>query len=78
MTLEDEHGMVNLVVWPKTWAKHRRLARHSSLLGCDGELQRQGDAMSVLVHRFWSVPDPPQRSEHPPLAQLPVRARNFH
>ncbi|MBX2796679.1 MAG: DNA polymerase III subunit alpha [Myxococcales bacterium] len=58
MTFEDETAMANLVVWPKIWAAFRRLARTSSLLGADGTLQRHDDAVSVLVERFWALPDP--------------------
>jgi len=81
MTFEDETGMGNLVIWPRTWQKFRRLARHSSLLGANGTLQRQGDAVSVLVETFWEVPDPPKTRpsvEVDPIHSLPVRARNFH
>jgi error-prone DNA polymerase len=66
MTLEDETAMTNLVVWPRVWEKHRRLARSASFLGVDGHLQRQGDAVSVLVDRFWPVD-----------VALVIRARNF-
>jgi error-prone DNA polymerase len=69
MTLEDETGMANLVVWPRTWAAQRKLARNTSLLGADGRLQRQGDAVSVLVERFWPIEPEPT---------LEVKARNFH
>ncbi|MEZ4319468.1 MAG: error-prone DNA polymerase [Myxococcota bacterium] len=72
MTLEDESAMTNLVVWPKIWERYRRLARHASLLGCDGMLQRQGDAISVVVLHFWECPWPDDR------AAPAIRARNFH
>ncbi len=81
MTFEDETGMGNLVIWPRTWHRFRRLARHASLLGADGTLQRQGDAVSVLVETFWEVPDPPSTRaavDAEPIRALPVRARNFH
>jgi error-prone DNA polymerase len=57
MTLEDETAMVNLIVWPKTWARYRKLARHAPLVGVDGKLQRQDEAMSVLVESFWPLPE---------------------
>lgn len=57
MTFEDETAMVNLVVWPKVWAQYRRIARGSALLGADGRLQRQDEAMSVLVERLWAIPE---------------------
>jgi error-prone DNA polymerase len=57
MTLEDETALVNLIIWPKVWAEHRRLARSATLIGVDGKLQRQDEAMSVLVERFWPIPE---------------------
>ncbi|MCA9568980.1 MAG: error-prone DNA polymerase [Myxococcales bacterium] len=72
MTLEDETAMANLVLWPDTWERYRKLARHASLLGVDGELQRQGDAVSVLVQHVWPVPWPEDR----PAPE--IKARNFH
>ncbi|MFK7927975.1 MAG: error-prone DNA polymerase [Myxococcota bacterium] len=57
MTLEDETALVNLVIWPKVWAEYRKVARNATLLGVDGRLQRQDEAMSVLVERFWAIPD---------------------
>lgn len=71
MTLEDETAMANLVIWPDTWERFRLLARRASLLGADGEVQRSGDAVSVLVKAFWEVPWP---SDEPSPA---IRARNF-
>ncbi|MCO4746458.1 MAG: error-prone DNA polymerase [Proteobacteria bacterium] len=53
MTLEDETGMINLVVWPKVWDRYRRIARRATVIGVDGTLQRDGDAVSVLVKHFW-------------------------
>ncbi len=74
MTLEDETGMLNLVIWPKIWAVHRILARNANLLGVDGELQRQDDAVSVLVSNFWEMP-PPEEGWG---GSLELRSRDFH
>ena len=68
MTLEDETGLTNLVVWPRTWSRFRKLARNSTLLGVDGQLQRQDDAISVVVEHFWPVEEAPEIS---------VKSRNF-
>jgi error-prone DNA polymerase len=76
MTLEDETGMANLVVWPRTWTEHRRLARTAGMLGVDGHLQRQDEAVSVLVERFWPMPEPEVASHS--LRELPLRSRDFH
>ncbi|MEQ1568926.1 MAG: DNA polymerase III subunit alpha [Myxococcota bacterium] len=76
LTLEDETGLSNLIVWPKVWAAQRKLARNATMLGVDGVLQRQDDAVSVLVERFWELPEPdPERVV---LDRLPIRSRDFH
>ncbi len=75
MTFEDETGMVNLVVWPKVWTAHRLLARSAVLLGGDGVIQRQDDAVSVLVSRFWECPLP-EGADRASALQIP--SRDFH
>ena len=43
LALEDETGMVNVTLWPDTWARLRGVVRRHALLLVDGELQREGD-----------------------------------
>lgn len=74
MTFEDETGLGNLVIWPSVWRAHRRIARHAVMLGANGVLQRQGDAVSVLVDAFWELPHPAHARASQP---LPIRSRNF-
>ena len=68
MTLEDETTMVNVIVWPGVWEQFRLLAATAVLIGIDGRLQREGEAISVVANRFWAVEDRPM---------VEVRARNF-
>ena len=56
MTLEDETGMANLVVWPKLFEKQRALIRGQALIMVQGRLQRESDAASVLAERFEALP----------------------
>jgi len=51
ITLEDEDGLVNLIVRPNVYARYREAVRNSLLLWAEGRLQRQGAAASVLVTR---------------------------
>jgi error-prone DNA polymerase len=78
LTLEDETGMVNLIVWPKVWAAQRKLARNKNFLGVDGKVQRQDDALSILVERFWELPEPDEPGETAGLSTLRVHSRDFH
>lgn len=50
ITLEDEVGLVNLVVRPKVYERYRETIRNSGLLLVEGHLQREGEAFSVMVH----------------------------
>jgi error-prone DNA polymerase len=53
MTLEDETGFVNLVVWPKVFEQNPRLAKSVSLLGVTGRLQKQQGVVHIIVRRMW-------------------------
>jgi error-prone DNA polymerase len=50
ITLEDEAGLVNLVVRPKVYERYREALRNAALLLVEGELQREGRAFSVMVY----------------------------
>ena len=54
ITLEDEEGLINLIVRPDVYERYRDALRHAPLLRVEGRLQREGDAMSILVRRAWS------------------------
>ena len=53
MTLEDETGFVNLVVWPKIFEQNARLAKSVSLLGVTGRLQKQQNVVHIVVQKMW-------------------------
>ncbi len=46
LTLEDETGVSNIVVWPKVYEKYRRIVMGGRLLRVNGSLQREG----IVVH----------------------------
>ena len=51
ITLEDETGIANLVIWPKLFEKERRLILTSRLMGVEGRLQREGEVAHLVVYR---------------------------
>jgi error-prone DNA polymerase len=57
LTLEDEEGLVNLIVRPDVYERYRDALRNAPLLWVEGQLQREaterpeGGALSVLVQR---------------------------
>ncbi len=52
MTLEDETDIANIIVWPKAFAKHRRVVMTSRFLAVRGRLQRAGLVVHVVAEDF--------------------------
>ena len=85
MTLEDETGFVNLVVWSKVFRQYRPTILTTSFLGVSGTIQSQHQVVHIIADRFW-LPDLPSdpndnRQGAPlpgPRANLPVRSHDFH
>jgi error-prone DNA polymerase len=50
VTLEDETGYINLIVWQTLAEQQRKVLLGSSLLGVRGEVQRQGEVLHVIAH----------------------------
>ncbi|MCP5144274.1 MAG: error-prone DNA polymerase [Gammaproteobacteria bacterium] len=70
VTLEDETGLINLIVWSSLVERQRRELLHSRLLAVSGEVQREGDVVHVIAHQLhdYSVL----------LGKLATSSRNFH
>jgi error-prone DNA polymerase len=69
LTLEDETGLVNVIVKPDIYTHYRRTIRSSACLIIEGTLQKEFGAIGLLAKRFWPL-DVGQAAEA-------VRARNF-
>ncbi len=67
ITLEDETGIANLIVWRQVYQRFRRQAA-ARLLIADGRVQRQGEVVHVIVTRLRSM----KESE-----DIAVRSRDF-
>jgi len=52
MTLEDETGIANIIVWNKTFDKNRRVVLGSRLLAVRGQLQREGLVTHLVSRSF--------------------------
>jgi error-prone DNA polymerase len=48
MTLEDETGVVNLVIWPKIWQRFRNVARGAVAILAEGKLERANGVIHVM------------------------------
>jgi error-prone DNA polymerase len=70
ITLEDETGVVNLIVRPNIFERYRAAARHAALLQCDGYIERQGQVVHVMAKRLFD------RSEL--IRGYEISSRDFH
>jgi len=70
VTLEDETGMINVVVWRNVAERQRRALLGSQLLAVHGVLERQGDVIHLIAGKL---------VDHSRLlGQLVARSRDFH
>jgi DNA polymerase III alpha subunit len=74
MTLEDETGFVNLVVWERVFAEHSVIAQTASFMGVTGKLQTQDGVVHVVAENLW-IPKLPQRPKARAVATFTERAR---
>lgn len=70
MTLEDETGLVNVVVWPKIFERFPLLTRAEPFVGITGRLQIESGVVHLIADELWK----PQISGHPP----ETKSRDFH
>ena len=55
ITIEDESGCSNLVVWETMFDKYRKEIIQARLLMVEGKLQREGDVVHVIVKRCFNL-----------------------
>ena len=60
LTLEDETGFVNVVIWQRVFDDHAVLARTASFLGVSGKLQSESGVVHVVADALWA-PEIPAR-----------------
>jgi DNA polymerase III alpha subunit len=57
ITIEDETGVANLVIWPSLYERQRRIILAAGMIGVQGRIQREGD----VVHLVQSTDRPVRR-----------------
>lgn len=70
LTLEDETGLVNVIIKPTVYERNRRMVRQSNALVIEGLVQKEHGTINVIARRFWPL------ETHGTIDG--VRSRNFH
>jgi error-prone DNA polymerase len=52
ITLEDETGIINIVVWPKVFARNRRTVMSAQFLEVRGRIERDGLVIHVIAEQL--------------------------
>lgn len=86
LTLEDETGIANIVVWRDAFEANRRLVMSSAFLVVHGQVQREGEVIHVVAQRFTDLSArlSELRDDEAPIAARSkvsgglIRSRDFH
>ncbi len=70
VSLEDETGVINVIVWPDLVESQRKALLASSLLGVEGVWQREERVTHLVAHRLVDLSSM--------LGELTISSRNFH
>ena len=52
VTLEDESGWANVIVWPKVFERFRKITLGARLLVATGQVQKEGQVIHVIAERL--------------------------
>ena len=52
ITIEDETGIANLVVWAKVFEKYRHIVLSAGMMAIKGKIQREGDVVHLVANRL--------------------------
>ena len=70
VTIEDETGYLNLVVWERLAERQRSVLLGATLLGVSGQVQKEGGVVHIVAGRLYDYSTL--------LGELPTQSRDFH
>ncbi|HPQ71171.1 MAG TPA: error-prone DNA polymerase [bacterium] len=62
LTVEDETGFINVIIWQRVFARYAVLIKTTPFLGVCGKLQVENSVVHLVAEKFWQ----PKVSFHPP------------
>jgi error-prone DNA polymerase len=73
MTLEDETGFANLVLWKRVFDAQPLLARTTAFLGVTGKLQKENGVVHIVADELWEPRLPGELAD-----SVEPKSRDFH
>jgi error-prone DNA polymerase len=88
MTVEDETGIANAIVWPRAFEKFRRIVFGARAVAVEGVLQKEREVIHVIARRLTDLtselmaamtepPEPPVQPQSAPAQNLWRHPRNL-
>lgn len=65
LLLEDEHGLVNVIVFPDLYEQHRHVVRGEPFLLISGTLQRRNNTINLVAERIATLDEARQHYQRP-------------
>ncbi|WP_119680583.1 error-prone DNA polymerase [Indioceanicola profundi] len=80
VTIEDETGIANIIVWPALFERERRVVFNATMMGVRGRVQKEGEVIHLIADRLMdhsallkSVGDRDQPSSAAPARNIYIR-----
>jgi len=70
VTLEDETGTANIVLWARVFERFHHVARNAPIMEVRGKVERDGEVIHVIAQHLVEL--------HLPRAGFSVKSRDFH
>jgi error-prone DNA polymerase len=52
ITIEDETGVANLVIWPSLYERQRRIILTAGMIAAQGRIQREGEVVHLVASQL--------------------------
>ena len=56
ITVEDESGIANVIVWQRLYEKYRRTVLSAAMIAVTGQVQKEGEVIHVIADRIEDDP----------------------
>ena len=68
ITIEDDTGVANLVIWSRQFERFKRAVMNAKLLGVTGKLQREGEVIHLIAENLqdltFYLSELPEQNQH--------------
>ncbi|HSU07215.1 MAG TPA: OB-fold nucleic acid binding domain-containing protein, partial [Acetobacteraceae bacterium] len=77
VSIEDETGLANLIVWPSVFERQRRVLLTAAMLACRGRVQREGIVIHVVARHLTDLSEQLRGLGHGRESGIKVPTRDF-